>query len=114
MSDLLILIYIIISILVGIPCLYKGFVLKKKTQEKNLWKLFLLLGSLFTLIVPGIIIFFYFYMKKEAMTIMCYKPLAKSIGIASTNIAIRKGLFNKFLKDNKINQRIYNKIYRGD
>lgn len=113
MSDLIILVYFIISLVIGIVFLYKGFILKKKNPNKNLWKIFLLLGCLFTFFLPGLIIIFYFYYR-EAYVVMCYEQVAEEIGLASTSIAVRKELVNKFLKENKISQRIYNKIYKGD
>lgn len=113
MSDVLILIYIVISLFTGVLFFYKGFNLKNKSPNRNLWKLFLFLGCLFTFIIPAIIIFFYFYYRRT-YTIMCYEMVAKEIGLASTSIAVRKDLFNKFLKDNKISQKIYNKIYKVD
>lgn len=113
MSDLLIWVYIIISLVIGMIFLYKGFILKKKNPNKNLWKIFVLLGSLFTFIIPGVIIFLYFYYR-EAYMITCYEQVAQEIGLASTSITVRKELFNKFLRENKIKQTIYNKIYKGD
>jgi len=113
MSGLLILIYIIILLVIGIVFLYKGFVLKKKNPDKKRWKIFLLLGCLFTFFLPGLIIIFYFYYR-GAYVVICYEQVAEEIGLASTSIAVRKELFNKFLKKNKISQKIYNKIYNGD
>ena len=107
MSDLLILIYILISLAIGMPCLYKGFVLKKKTPRSRTWKILLFLGALFTFVIPGIIILLYFY-SRTAVT--CYIAVANSLGITSTGIVVRERLAKKFLKENKISSSVYEKI----
>lgn len=100
----LLFIVFIVPLGIGIYCLKKFSYYKKKEPKGIKWKIYLILGSILTFIIPGIIAFI---LVSSLFWVTCYLPMPPN-SVSSVLLASRKKLLEKYRK--KIGSKVHEKI----
>lgn len=100
----LLFVFLIVPLGIGIYCLKKFSYYKKKEPNGLKWKIYLILGSILTFIIPGIIAFI---LVSSLFWVTCYLPMLPN-SVSSVLLVSRKELLEKYRK--KIGNKIYGKI----
>ena len=105
MNEFIILIILfLIPFGTGIYCLKKFQYYRKKEPRGYKWKFYLIIGSILTFVIPGIIAYLTFF----AVTVTCYAPMIPPNVSSSLLLINRKKFLEKYR--NKIGNKAYEKI----
>lgn len=89
---------------IGIYCLKKFQYYRKKEPRSYKWKIYLIIGSILTFVIPGIIAYFTFW----SVTVTCYAPMIPP-NISSSLLLMNRKKFLEKYRD-KIGNKVYEKI----
>lgn len=102
-------VFVWLSIIIGLVCFYLSYRYNKKSSKNGKWKLFFVLGCVFTLVVP--LILYYLYKMFRTPIVTCYMVGPGFSALISPGLLkMRKNLLEKHLKENKISNSVYEKI----
>jgi len=103
--------FVFLSAIFGIASFVLSYKFQKKEPKNNNWKIFLIIGSVLTFVVPLVLYYLYkTYKPVIPPDIMCYiiGPVSSIMSIQMLNT--RKNLLEKHFKQNKIYSSVYEKI----
>jgi heme/copper-type cytochrome/quinol oxidase subunit 2 len=100
----ILIIIFLIPFVIGIYCLKKFTYYRKKDPRGYKWKVYLVIGSILTFIIPGIVM----YLSIMAVTITCYAPMIPPNVSSSLLLMNRKKFLEKYR--DKIGNKVYEKI----
>lgn len=100
-----------LSVIVGIFCFIISYKFRKSKPNDKVWKISLILGGVFTFVLP--LILYYIYKTYRSPDIMCYMigPLSSIMSVQMLNI--RKDFLERHFKQNKISNSVYVKIKKS-
>ena len=103
MIDVILMVLIIMSIIIGAFSLYKY---KKTKQKKFLW-----LGLALTLVIPGILILILIWWIISSTMVTCYAPIDPGEGTLSTIIGLPLFLKQRDIFVNKFKDQVSNDVF---